>query len=266
VAFGPHWKSVVFGHIDRTPLAVVSQNRPFEPELQILPMLIRGPGAVFDVGANRGEYTYVFEKTVGAVNTYAIEPLPRLCSQLRRLFPEAHILNLGLSDSASKLTLKTPVIHGSPMWTRSTFEHFVEDDESGALLEEVRVTTLDLLCDELRIADVACIKIDVEGHEKSVLQGAARTLKTYRPLLLVEIEQKHHSEPIANVFFLLEQFRYQGFFFDSSTISLRPIRDFSAETHQQREALGSPRYVNNFFFIDGPDAPSLTEFANRLMK
>ena len=218
------------------------------------------------MGANRGEYTYIFEKTVGAVNTYAIEPLPRLCSQLRRLFPEAHILNLGLSESASKLTLKTPIIHGSPMWTRSTFEHFVEDDESGALLEEVRVTTLDLLCDELRIGDVACIKIDVEGHEKSALLGAAKTLETYRPLLLVEIEQRHHLEPIGNIFSLLEQSKYEGFFFDPSTTSLRPISDFSAETHQQREALGGPRYVNNFFFIDSADALSLTEFANRLMK
>jgi FkbM family methyltransferase len=265
-ALRTHWKSLTFGHIDRTPLAALSQNRLFEPELKLLPLLVSGAGFAFDVGANRGEYTYVFEKTVGAARTYAIEPLPQLCSQLRRLFPDANILNLGLSDAVAKLTLKTPIIQGAPLWTRSTLEHFTEDEETGAVFEEVPVLPLDLLCEQLHVDDVEVIKIDVEGHEKSVLLGATRILKACRPILLVEIEQRHHTEPITNIFSFIEELDYEGFFFDASTISLRSIAKFSAETHQQRHNLGSTGYVNNFLFFDEATALSVTEFVNRLAK
>jgi FkbM family methyltransferase len=265
-AMGKHWRSVSFGHIDRTPLASLAHNRLFEPELKILPLLVSGSGVAFDVGANRGEYTYVLEKTVGAARTYAIEPLPRLCSQLRRLFPDANVLNLGLSDTVAKLMLKTPVIQGSPMWTRSTLESFAEKEETGALFEEVPVLPLDLLCEQMQIADVEIVKIDVEGHEKNVVVGATKILRTCRPVLLVEIEQRHHTEPIEGIFSMIEELGYEAFFFDVPTSSLRSIESFSTEIHQQRENLGSINYVNNFFFFNRETALGVTEFANRLTK
>jgi FkbM family methyltransferase len=231
-----------------------------------LPMLISGAGPAFDVGANRGEYTYVFEKTVGAAQTYAIEPLPRLCSQLRRLFPDANVLNLGLSDTVAKLTLKIPIIQGAPMWTRSTLERFAEDGETGAVFEEVPVLPLDLLCEQLHVENVEVIKIDVEGHEKSVLLGATKILKACHPILLLEIEQRHHSEPITKIFSFIEDLGYEGFFFDMATASLRSIHNFSSEIHQLHENLGSTNYVNNFFFFNEVTALSMTEFVNRLAK
>src|ERR1700730_7219577 len=78
-----HWASIDFRHIDRTSLSAASKSRMFEPELKLIPLFISNPGFVFDVGANRGEYTYVLAKTVGSEFTYAIEPLPRLCTRLK---------------------------------------------------------------------------------------------------------------------------------------------------------------------------------------
>ena len=46
--------------------------------------------------------------------------------------------------------------------------------------------------DDFNLTDVGFVKMDVEGHELAVLQGASRLLETQRPTVLVEIEQ--HSE------------------------------------------------------------------------
>jgi len=260
---GSHWNSIGFRHIDQTPLRALSKSRVFEPELKLLPFFISKPGSVFDVGANIGEYTYVLEKTVGPENVYAIEPLPRLCSRLRTLFPKAHVLRMALSDAPGTLELKTPIIKGSPLWTRSTLERFVDDGETGAVREEVPVMPLDLLCERLQVRNVTLVKIDVEGHEKSVLLGALGILRTCRPVVLVEIEQRHHAEPITELFSWMRAQGYHGSFFDSQTMSLRCVDEFSAGRHQQIENLGSGRYVNNFFFLDVRSAENTVAMVNQ---
>jgi FkbM family methyltransferase len=263
---GSHWTSIGFRHIDRTPLSTLSKGRFFEPELKLLPFFISKPGFVFDVGANVGEYTYVLEKAVGSENVYGIEPLPQLCARLRALFPKAHILNMALSDTDGTLTLKTPIINGSPLWTRSTLERFVDNGETGALLEEVPVLPLDVLCEQLGVRDVALIKIDVEGHEKSVLLGASTVLQSCHPVLLVEIEQRHHVEPVTELFSWIEALGYHGLFFDSQTMSLRPIDEFSVDHYQQLANFSSGPYVNNFFFTNEVSAKTMVEIVDRAAK
>lgn len=262
---GSQWKSLAFRSIDRTPLTALRANRAFEPELKLLPLFLPKPGVVFDVGANKGDYTYVLEKTVGSEFTYAVEPLPHLCADLHRLFPRAHVLNMGLSDTCGTLTLKTPIIDGMPFWTRSTLERFVDQGETNAIFEQVPVTTLDLFCEQSHLPRVRLIKIDVEGHERHVLAGAANILRTSRPALLVEIEQRHHTEPIADLFHWIQQQGYLGAFFDIRAMALRSLSQFSVDVHQRLSNLGGPNYVNNFFFIDSVSAKSTFEVVQCLL-
>jgi FkbM family methyltransferase len=260
---GSRWPSIGFRHIDQTPLRALSGSKLFEPELKLLPLFISKPGAVFDVGANIGEYTYVLGKTVGLENVYAIEPVPRLSARLRALFPKAHVLKMALSDSAGTLSLKTPIVKGSPLWTRSTLERFVDDGETGAVVEQVSVMPLDSLCEQLGVRDVTCLKIDVEGHEESVLVGALGILRTCRPLLLVEIEQRHHVKPISELFSWIQAQGYHGVFFDSQTMLLRPIEEFSVDRYQQLSNLGNGHYINNFLFHKELSAKAMADIVDR---
>jgi hypothetical protein len=93
------------------------------------------------------------------------------------------------------------------------------------------------------------IKIDVEGHEQSVLAGNNRTIEAMHPALLFEIEQRQNSEPVSRVFACIKERGYHGFFFDAGR--LRPLIDFIPQRDQPEAQFGSPntRYINNFLFL-----------------
>ena len=73
---------------------------------------------------------------------------------------------------------------------------------------KVEVRTLD----SFGFTDVDLIKIDVEGHEYSVLEGSLLTIQRCKPILLIEIEQRHISRPIKEVFSLVMNQGYDGLF------------------------------------------------------
>ena len=258
---GSHWKSLYFEDIDRTSLDAMSDGRRFDAGLKLAPFFITRPGAAFDIGANAGRYTYVLEKAVGPEHTYAIEPVPQLASRLTELFPQSHILNLALSDVEGTSDLKIPIVGGFPLWGRSSLEEFrcPEPGDGGTMVEKVRVRTLDRLCETLGIQDVRFIKIDVEGHEFSVLRGAQQTLATWHPILLVEIEQRHHIEHVAQGFAWIKAQGYSGFFYDATEMLLRPIEQFVIEVDQHPGNHKSAKYINNFFFVPTRDATAVID-------
>lgn len=53
--------------------------------------------------------------------------------------------------------------------------------------EEIEITTLDNFIKEKNVPQVNLIKIDVEGEEQKVLQGAINTIKKYKPILTISI-------------------------------------------------------------------------------
>lgn len=94
------------------------------------------------------------------------------------------------------------------------------------------------------------IKIDVEGHEAKVLSGALDTIKRNRPVLIIEIEQRHIHRPINEVFEMITNLNYKGFFLKKK--KLLSIKDFSLNIDQKKflkNNVPMKGYINNFIFL-----------------
>jgi len=209
-----------------------------EPEMDILDELLGSKQLVVDVGANVGLFSYFLSKMGKDVE--AFEPLPE-CANAIDVYRSSRIRvhNIALSSRPGALTLYTPLINGIPYPGNSSFTAVEGPHES----LEVSVQTLD----QHNYENVCLIKIDVEGHELDVIKGATQTLCRERPVLLVEIEQRHLQIPMAEVFaYVLEQ-GYNGFFLLSG--KLIPLSGFVPELHQDVGKVNSHDYINNFIFL-----------------
>jgi hypothetical protein len=112
----------------------------------------------------------------------------------------------------------------------------------------VRVIPLD----SLGLTEVTAIKLDAEGAEQEVLEGARRTLTESRPVLSIEIEERHRAGSTRDVPALLAALGYAGFFWHAG--ELRPIAAFDAATMQVASAdpavfAASDPYIFSFFFL-----------------
>jgi FkbM family methyltransferase len=150
-----------------------------------------------------------------------------------------HVVALGAR--AGELTLNIPVRDGNPERSLASFRA-AEGDVTRLIVPIKKL-------DDYGFTDVTMIKIDVEGFESDVIEGARETIEREKPLLLVEIEQRHlGATPIERVFERLESFGYRGSFFSNGQV--RPIAEFSVERDQLANvaAVHDPRYINNFVF------------------
>ena len=73
---------------------------------------------------------------------------------------------------------------------------------------EVQTTTLDRFTSEKSITKLDFIKIDVEGHEKYVIEGGQKTLKTLKPAIILEAaSEETASEETADREIIADQLR-----------------------------------------------------------
>ena len=72
--------------------------------------------------------------------------------------------------------------------------------------------------DEYNFSDVNFIKIDVEGHEHEVIEGARETIKKFKPTMVIEMEEKHNQIPIEEQISSVEKMGYQCCVFINETI------------------------------------------------
>ena len=164
----------------------------FEHMRQLLAFSLSPDACCIDVGAHRGALLRQMVRVAPNGRHWAFEPLPHLAAHLRASYPGVEVRQAALSNHVGE----------------STFTHVRGTAEgcSGLLLvtappgyatdvEEIRVR-LEVLDDLLPSDyDLALIKIDVEGAEQQVLEGALGTLRRCRPIIIFE-----HAHAAANAY------------------------------------------------------------------
>jgi FkbM family methyltransferase len=131
---------------------------------------LRPSDLFIDIGANAGVYTVLSSADIGA-STIAVEPIPDTFSLL--------LQNININGVQEKVTLYNIALGrqaGKLSFTKNldTVNHVVAAGDDTTDVVEVDVKMLDELC---RNRAPALIKIDVEGFESEVLEGAAGVLQ-----------------------------------------------------------------------------------------
>ena len=147
-------------------------------ELRWIREVIPQCATVFDVGANIGDWTDLVLSINPLLNVHCFEPCTATfqCLQ-KRNFGSAVILNhaaLGAHIGEAKMH-----VFGECAGTNSLYHrHGLKSKQ--ILTETIRMVILDDYCEREDIGQIDLLKIDVEGHELSVLQGATYMLSQGR--------------------------------------------------------------------------------------
>jgi len=233
-----------------------------EIELHLVEFLCDRRRDALDIGAHEGCYIYWMRRY--ARHVIAFEPLPYCVEALRTKFGDSiTIRNMALSRETGKAMLRIPEIDGVLVPGCASLSPSGNGTDAASHRDiEVRTAALD----EIYQGDVGFMKIDVEGFEEGVLDGAAKTIARCHPNLLIEILERWTPGGIARISKWLGRFGYQGFYVRPDR--LMPLETFNIETMQRledhppltaelSERERFPPYIYNFVFL-APDGLSRT--------
>jgi FkbM family methyltransferase len=211
-----------------------------EPELRLAPHLADPERLALDIGANRGIWTHILSRH--ARHVMAFEPNPKMFRILEAALPaNAEASPVALSDRDGEAELEVPQLRGG--WSNQ-HASLNPDRNQG---REVRTVPVEMKrLDSLDLEPVGFIKIDVEGHEKAVIDGAKSLIERDHPRMIMELEERHTGIPIEDSIAQVEAMGYETFFLRQGT--LRRIREFDPD-REHRERVDQPGYVFNFVFI-----------------
>jgi FkbM family methyltransferase len=202
----------------------------FEPNEFALLAAVLGRGMTYvDVGANDGLYTLYAARRVGRQGrVIAVEPSRR---EYERLIVNIRLNRLrnvearrcALYDRDGEMTL---AVAGYGHEGQNTLGEVVANPQVETQgLETVAVTTLDALAAELALSRLDALKLDVEGSEEHVLRGGSETIRRFRPLIQLEVEENALEQQGSTKQELVDALRdldYRLFVFDDETAELRP--------------------------------------------
>lgn len=167
------------------------------------------PGFVmFDVGANMGLYGELAASVFSPQAVHAFEPGTEAAAVIRKI-AERNELPITVHEVAVSSKIGTAKLFLSPVSDASN--SLVEGFRNTERTVDVATTTID---EVIRTTGVPpdLVKLDVETHERAVLDGARRTFECHRPALVVEVLRRRgrdHGEEISAFFDGLDYYFYE---------------------------------------------------------
>jgi FkbM family methyltransferase len=221
-----------------------------EPDAKVIRAMIRPGDRVIDIGSNAGWYTYVLSQRVGpSGRVTSIEPIPPtfeiLCHCVSKLdLRNVDTLNCAISNQPGMVRMELPDFDGGGENFYQARIVSADPEQSGHGGYEVESRTLDSLC-ESEDGKVHFIKCDVEGHELSVIEGAAQLIARDQPAWMLEVSGNPDSEGsrAQRVVHALSKLGYGTYWFDGMALRERAAGDQSVNyfffTKAQRDELAS---------------------------
>lgn len=178
------------------------------------------PGMVFvDGGAHEGVYSlFAALRTAPGGRVIAFEPSDRERSAWKANMElnhcQAMLIDAALGQADGEATL---IVAQGQRSGHNTLGSFVWEGVREARRERVTLRSLDRVADELGLTRLDLLKLDIEGAETAALRGAARVLREFRPVLLLEVSPRSlaaQGSSREELLALLDESGYELFSFD----------------------------------------------------
>ncbi|MBL6454407.1 FkbM family methyltransferase [Belnapia sp. T6] len=219
-------------------------------------------GTLLDIGAHHGGFTLPLA-ALPASRVLAFEPLPESFARLRAAagaLANVELRQEALGDRTGEAELALPVVDGVPneQWASLAKTYAGH----GPRVAEQRLAVPLRRLDEFGLTDLTAVKLDAEGAEYEVLRGAVETLRRCRPVLSIEIEERHRPGSTWAVPAFLDALGYDGFW--EHWGDWRPMSSFDRATMQVASRdptvfAASDPYVFVFYFLPREAAPALLD-------
>lgn len=188
---GPHSFVVSTASRDDSYVAHIA-DAPLPAAVWVAGAVAAPDAVVFDVGANIGLTAAAFATFAPDGAVHAFEPGDRAYGDLQATIRAngfgnvtAHHVAVGREDGTAQLLVPNWNASGAFMAGESSASALHAGNDA-VTVTDVDVRSLDSLVAELGVDRLDLLKIDVEGHEDAVLDGAAGTLERFHPVCVIE--------------------------------------------------------------------------------
>jgi FkbM family methyltransferase len=186
---------------------IADETRSGEPELALVPELMRRRGTAIDAGANQGFFAYALSEYADRVIAFEPNPDYALFSRIM-LRGKVEVRRMALSNKSGHATFHVPISkEGVVLHLAGSLEETHMRLFPRARCYEVELRTLD----EFNLHDVHFIKADVEGTERDVLDGGRETIMRDRPAIVLELLSGTYADPGAVTAAICDSFSYDAF-------------------------------------------------------
>jgi FkbM family methyltransferase len=189
-----------------TSLLMFKTHEPLTTQL-ISKILKKGMYCI-DIGSNIGYYALLENKIVGNEGRIvSIEPSPTNFKLLKENILLQNSSNMEAYNFAAgnkKGTVKFMID------TKSNWCKVVDDDEVSDNVIDIESNTLDNFLEKLSIRQIDFLRMDVEGFEANIIEGAQKTIQKFKPILAIEIHKNFMgNEKTKTLLQNLMNMRYQ---------------------------------------------------------
>lgn len=173
-------------------------------EAKLFEQICKDGDIIFEVGANIGAHTVGLSKLVGKGYVFAFEP--------QRMVFQSLCANLAINSISNVFAYQEAISNEDgtiliPEYDFSKNNNFgginIEHSKNGTLVHKQKLDNFINKINRLKF-----LKIDVEGMEISVLQGAKEIIKKFKPIIYVENDRQEHSKNLIELLWSMDYKMY----------------------------------------------------------